>query len=895
MLLAFLMSNPLAWICGLALQVIAYAGVLRKMQLPVRDCFIPALAEWRLSTVLFSRRRSFWRPFLIAVIVIVAGFYINPFRGSGAPKAKLLIDCGIIVYGFMLARLYYRLARCFGKHLPYTLLMLVVPPLGVGILGYGKAVYRGAPEFKPLIKRGKVFNFLATSFVVLISGAEILAILGLVVILTLRSHAPRWFVNMRLNDVLEKTDVVVGGDSVITREDSMGDSYGKLASMTPSRDKFFPDHSGDKSVVVLEYIVGSNLEDQMGLASANIRQMLTATKQGSGLTFVLQCGGAERWFTKGIADGTYGRYAVHDGKLQKVYDLPDYTCMSEGTELADFLLWAKENYPADRYMLALWDHGGGFGTGFGADDVNKRNSEIRMIASDEIVQAIADSGITFDVIGFDACLMQTIELATQFEPYADYYLASEETEGGFGWDYTSAFGMLAANPGMSSEDFGREMIACYDPYNEIIDEKVNTASTLSFVDLTMVKPVYEQLEELFGEARQAIATDSGNYANLSLSGTKSYTFSNYEQVDLVDFLTVLKSLDYDEGVYPAEQLDALVEATKACVVYRNAASAAGINGIALTFPASSLRNYKYDYNQLKAFSMDSQKSFYNDFFSIMLAQRIKAGQEAKDEGDLLGTLNGLVESSYTNEEWYVEGFEDYETQEALIDIPLIEAEDGYDIELPEKAWDIIADQLLIVYERTDDGFLRYLGKDRLAQFDEHGYGRVAFDGIWVSVGGQPVCYEDDSYRETDEGVVFTATTKAILNDELRVILHIEWDPVSADTDESLKGHITGYDIIMNENPLLQLLGEQLTTALNGKAMAELEPGDRLQFLFDYYDEEGNLVTTEPYGDTVTITKGENLSVEYAKLPKGDNVVFGGVLIDVYQRVMTTEKIEAQVS
>ena len=78
-------------------------------------------------------------------------------------------------------------------------------------------------------------------------------------------------------------------------------------------------------------------------------------------------------------------------------------------------------------------------------------------------------------------------------------------------------------------------------------------------------------------------------------------------------------------------------------------------------------------------------------------------------------------------------------------------------------------------------------------------------------------------------------------------------------------------------------------------MAELEPGDRLQFLFDYYDEEGNLVATEPYGGTVTITKEENLSVEHAKLPKGDNVVFGGVLIDVYQRVMTTEKIEAQVS
>jgi hypothetical protein len=38
----------------------------------------------------------------------------------------------------------------------------------------------------------------------------------------------------------------------------------------------------------------------------------------------------------------------------------------------------------------------------------------------------------FDFIAFDACLMSSIELVTQFAPYARYYMASEDLEPGTG-------------------------------------------------------------------------------------------------------------------------------------------------------------------------------------------------------------------------------------------------------------------------------------------------------------------------------------------------------------------------------------------------------------------------------------------------------------------------------
>ena len=77
-------------------------------------------------------------------------------------------------------------------------------------------------------------------------------------------------------------------------------------------------------------------------------------------------------FTEGMEDGSCARYTVSGGKIEKVMDLDPATCMAEGKSLSDFIRWTRENYPADRYMLVLWDHGGGFPLGYGMDQLNER-------------------------------------------------------------------------------------------------------------------------------------------------------------------------------------------------------------------------------------------------------------------------------------------------------------------------------------------------------------------------------------------------------------------------------------------------------------------------------------------------------------------------------------------
>ena len=60
-------------------------------------------------------------------------------------------------------------------------------------------------------------------------------------------------------------------------------------------------------------------------------------------------------------------------------------------------------------------------------------------------------------MGFDAGLMATLETAWMVQPYADYLIASEETEPGAGWYYTGWLSRLSENPSMSTLEIGKNI------------------------------------------------------------------------------------------------------------------------------------------------------------------------------------------------------------------------------------------------------------------------------------------------------------------------------------------------------------------------------------------------------------------------------------------------------
>ena len=430
MLFTYLFRNPAVWTTPLLIQILCYYKILGKMGKRKYFAIIPMLGEMEMSTDLFRTMRSFWRP----AIITIAMFLTSRYLGMNNEYSLVMALVALIVYGIFMIRLYWRLAKQFGRSKAFGVGLILMPVIFLLILAFGKSVYLGRPEFRPERELSPKERKIRDTGLVMISVAEFAALILGCFFATVMVHPFRPVAQYMMDDTIKQLKNVTDSEEIVDREDTLGTDYAAVIAQQRTRDYFFPDKSAAKKVVVMEYIIGSNLEDARGMASVNISQMKDATEKGDGVDFVMQAGGSERWFTSGIDDSSVGRYLIRGGKLETAEMLDGTTCMSEPEKLTDFIVWTKKNYPADRYMLVLWDHGGGFSNGYGVDDLNSRADMQRTMSASEILNAIKDANMKFDLIGFDACLMQNVEYANALEPYADYYLASEETEPGTGWE-----------------------------------------------------------------------------------------------------------------------------------------------------------------------------------------------------------------------------------------------------------------------------------------------------------------------------------------------------------------------------------------------------------------------------------------------------------------------------
>ena len=163
--------------------------------------------------------------------------------------------------------------------------------------------------------------------------------------------------------------------------------------------------------------------------------------------------------------------------------------------LAEFVSTSLTASPASNTALIIWDHGAGW-PGIGPDD-----SHGDLLELGEIRQGIADglagAGVDrLDLLGFDACLMATVEVAAAMAPLADLMLASAELEPGHGWDYT-ALDVLAAGD-VDAEGLGRALADAYVEHADGFGTGFDI--TLSLIDLDAIGDLEVALEEVSGTA-----------------------------------------------------------------------------------------------------------------------------------------------------------------------------------------------------------------------------------------------------------------------------------------------------------------------------------------------------------------------------------------------------------
>lgn len=252
---------------------------------------------------------------------------------------------------------------------------------------------------------------------------------------------------------------------------------------------------------LLIYMVGSDLESESGYASKDLQEMMKA-KTSNGVNIIIETGGTLEWYTSTISSNVNQRFHIHNGNMSKLNVKLPKRNMGKSETLTDFLKWGIANYPAKQYGLVMWNHGSGSVKGFGADEWFDHD----MLTIPEMKKAFTDAQKStqarFEWIGFDACLMATIEIASSLAPFGNFLTASEELEPGHGWEYTSIINAINSKPAIKGDELGSKIMQSFKTHAE--QEGTAAEITLSTIQLNQVSSLVGALNELFAKLQSKL-------------------------------------------------------------------------------------------------------------------------------------------------------------------------------------------------------------------------------------------------------------------------------------------------------------------------------------------------------------------------------------------------------
>ena len=182
------------------------------------------------------------------------------------------------------------------------------------------------------------------------------------------------------------------------------------------------------------------------------------------------------------------------------YGYPKEVNMADPDVLEEFIEICCDDYPADKYALVLWDHGGGW-RGLCWDDTTYEETGvddcITMVELRDAVEgAYTHTGEIMDVIGFDQCLMAMPEVAYQVRDYSDYLVFSEETIPGQGFPYDDIARDLVGDADMDGRELSEVIAVDYAAFYQELGYK---DVTISAFDMAYMDDLTEAVDALGAE------------------------------------------------------------------------------------------------------------------------------------------------------------------------------------------------------------------------------------------------------------------------------------------------------------------------------------------------------------------------------------------------------------
>ncbi len=224
---------------------------------------------------------------------------------------------------------------------------------------------------------------------------------------------------------------------------------------------------GIKNWTIMTFINSKNNLEMAGLFNVNQMEVVGSDKN---MNIVVEMGRMKGQAGDTDIDGDWTGsrrfYIMKDDDEEKVtspvmmktkdVDMGDYK------RIVDFVNWSKKNYPAKKYMLIIWNHGSGMfdpakekkvaDKGISFDD--ETGNYVRTV---QIGKILKEAG-KVDILNFDACLMQMVEVAFEVKDYTEIVIGSEETFPGYGQPYDIFLGGLKKMPDASPENFAAVIV-----------------------------------------------------------------------------------------------------------------------------------------------------------------------------------------------------------------------------------------------------------------------------------------------------------------------------------------------------------------------------------------------------------------------------------------------------
>ena len=339
--------------------------------------------------------------------------------------------------------------------------------------------------------------------------------------------------------------------------------------------------SDDGVWTIFVYLCGTDLETDSGMGTDDLEEMAKSSPSDK-VRFVVQTGGTEEWTEDDVDTDKTDRFLVQNGEITKV-DEKKLTNMGTPDTLADFLVWGTSNYSSEHMGLVLWNHGGGSITGVCFDEKYDQDSITLMEMDAALLKASETSKRKFDFIGYDACLMGTVEVANVLATYADYMFGSEEMEPGSGWDYTAIGNFLSKNPDSDTEALGK--VVCDSFYESNVKADDEELTTLAVIDLSKIDNLILSFNS-FAKNMYDAGEDASNLADMIRGIEEVDNFGGNNKTEGYTNMVDMGGICDACSAY-ADGADKVNQALDAAIVYKVTGSThPDVSGLSMYYPLS---------------------------------------------------------------------------------------------------------------------------------------------------------------------------------------------------------------------------------------------------------------------------------------------------------------------